>query len=705
MTALSNLLALLSLDDSDYLAGLVSNQTATASFATKLSSIGGAVVIGGLTAAATAIGAVGVAAWEAGNTMDDAMDRIATSTGATGPELDGLRDDFEAVFTSVPTDAGAAAEAISILNSRLDITGPGLQNLASPLLEVTRILGGDLATNAEAFTRVMGDWNLPVEDASASLDALFVAAQETGAPLDQLMQRVVQYGAPMRNFGFSFKQAGAILAAFEAQGVNTEIVMSGLRIAQGKFIMQGKDMNTGLWETVDAIQNATEAEGLKIATDIFGTKAAGDMFDTIRSGKFDVDELTTAMMNADGAIMETAASTMDWGEKWTIFKNKITTALAPIGESMMAGVGKAMDAVVAIFERPDVQAGLTKFTTMIGSFITQAVSYIPILIDGFFQFISFLQNNQGIVIGILAALGVAAMAWGVTTAAAAITAMAPMLPVIAVLLLIGAAVYLLYEAWTNNWGGIQEKVAAVWAALQPVFDRLKAWLAVAIPAALQILKTWWDITLNNLRMMWSFLQTYVFPILGALANLVGSVLSVVFRAWVGILQNVTIPMLQFLWQIFQDKVLPVIKTVAGWLADKLGPAFRGIGSAVSWVIDWINRLADKLRNIKLPAWMTPHSPTPWEMGLRGVSDAMQSLTRSQLPTFQAALQLQAQPIGASGSIDIQPRGASSSQQSAFSGLNAEGSNDALMRDIQRLLRDLPGEIVKATRDDRLRRSA
>ena len=52
MTALSNLLALLSLDDSDYLAGLSSNQSATSDFATKLSSIGGAVVVGGLTVAA-----------------------------------------------------------------------------------------------------------------------------------------------------------------------------------------------------------------------------------------------------------------------------------------------------------------------------------------------------------------------------------------------------------------------------------------------------------------------------------------------------------------------------------------------------------------------------------------------------------------------------------------------------------------------------
>jgi len=700
-STISALRALLALDNSDYLQGLASSQSAASSFGTKLSNIGGAVVLGTLAAAATAIVTVGKAAWDAGNTMDEAMDKIATATGASGPELTGLREDFEAVFSSVPTDAASASDAISILNSRLDITGPALQNLAKPLLEASRLLGGDVTTNAEAFTRVMGDWNLPVEGAATSLDALFVAAQKTGAPLDQLMERVVQYGAPMRNFGFSFEDSAAMLAKWESEGVNIETVMGGMRIAQGKFITQGKDMKTGLWDSVKAIQAATDAEGLKIAADVFGAKAAGDMFDTIKAGKFDIDDLTGAMLDADGAIMETAASTQDWGEKWTMFKNKITVALAPIGEKMMAGVGKAMDSVVAIFERPDVQAGLDKFVTMIGDFITRAVTYIPVLIEGFFSFITFLQNNQGIVIGILAALGVAAMAWGVTTAIAVWTALAPLLPVIAVLALVGAAIYLLYLAWTNNWGGIQDKVKAVWASLQPTFDALKQWLSVAIPAAIEFLLAIWNRWLDGARIIWSFLQTYIFPVLGAVANLIGAVLSVAFRALAAIWQNIVLPNLQKLWSWFQEKILPVLKVVAAYLGEKLRPAFDWVGTAIGKVVDWINKLADRLRNISLPAWMTPGSPTPWELGLLGVGDALKILARSNLPTFQAALQLQPEPVLASGSIDLQTRdGDAPDSGSGFGG--SDGSHDGLMKDIQRLLRELPAEIAKATRDATLR---
>lgn len=466
-TTLSNLLALLALDESAYLKGLESSSKATDSFAGNLANVGGAVVVGALTVVATAVVAVGSAAFDAAETVDEAFDSIAVATGAQGEDLAQLQDDWKVVFTSVPADAGAAADAISVLNSRLDITGPALQNLAIPLLEVSRLLETDVTQNAEEFTRVIGDWNLPVENAAGSLDALFVASQQTGADLNTLMQQVVQYGAPMRNFGFSFEEATSLLASFAAQGVNTEIVLSGLRIAQGKFITQGKDMKTGLWETVDAIQNAaSQTDALAIATEIFGAKAAGDMVDTILAGKFSIDELVASMQNADGAILDAADATSDWGEKWKVFQNQMTLVLAPMGEKIREAFGSALNSVVEVFNRPDVQSAITKFADFAVIAIGKLVEYIPIVIDGFFQFVEFLKNNEGILIGVFVGLAAAALVWAAASIAAAWGTIVAMAPVIAVIALIALAAYLLYEAWSNNWGGIQEIVAQGVANIQ-----------------------------------------------------------------------------------------------------------------------------------------------------------------------------------------------------------------------------------------------
>ena len=691
-TALSNLLALLSLDESNYLSGLDSSKKATDSFAGNLSNIGGAVVVGALTAIGTAIVGVGSFAFDAAETVDEAFDSIAVKTGATGDELATLQDDFSKVFASVPTDAASASDAIGILNSRLDITGSTLQNLATPLLELSRMLGGDIKTNAEIFTRVIGDWNIPVEDAAGTLDSLFVASQKTGAPIETLMQQIVQYGAPMRNFGFSFEESAGLLASFAAQGVNTEIVMSGLRTAQGKFITQGKDMNTGLWETVDAIQNAsTKTDALAIATEIFGAKAAGDMVDTILAGKFSLDGLVDSMTNADGAIMDAAAATADWGEKWKVFQNKMTIALAPIGEKLREGFGSALDQLVEIFNRPDVQAAITQFADFAVVAIGKVVEYIPTFIQGISDLIVFLQGNQGIIVGVFAALAVAALAWGVTTAVAAWTAMAPLLPVIGVILLIAAAAYLLYQAWTNNWGGIQQITAtavenikifiqgvvdffmAVWnnplfqTVVQTVLGNIQAIFA-AFKAAFtgdwyafgQAIRVIWD---NGWNLLVTAFNTIVPALISGARNLISSVIST--------FQGVN----------WGDVGMNIVRGIANGITGAIGWIVEAAQAAASAALEAAQgflgiRSPSKVFELQVGHQMAAGVVLGWENGLS-----------SMLAPSMAGLS----PSG----VNVQPSAMPNAVSTATG--TGTGREAMVMEEILRTLRDLPDEIARAVR--------
>lgn len=643
-TALSNLLALLSLDESAYLKGLESSKQATESFSGNLATVGGAVVLGAVTAIGTAITAVGTAAFDAAETVDEAFDSIAVATGATGAELSQLQDDFKAVFASVPTDAGTAAEAIAILNARLDVTGPVLQDIAKPLLEVTRILGGDLAANSESFTRVIGDWNIPIEDAAGALDKLFVASQTTGADLATLMEQIVFYGAPMRNFGFSFEEAAALLASFAAQGVNTEIVMSGLRIAQGKFIKEGKDMNTGLWDTVEAIQNAaTQTDALSIAVSIFGAKAAGDLVDTIRAGKFDLQGLTDAMINADGAIMNAAEATSDWGEQWKEFQNKMTLVLAPIGEKIREAFGTALDSLVEIFNRPDVQNAITVFADFVVQAIGKVVEYIPIFIDGFFQFVDFLKNNEGIVIGVFAALAAAALVWAYTTIVAAISSIAAFWPVLAVLALIGVASYLLYEAWTNNWGGIQEKTAQVVEALKMLWSELTENLTAIWNAFKAAFAGDWYAFGENLRIVWDNVWKYI-------AAILGSILPAILQAVEDFINSIINSFVNANWSSIGESIAQGI----------LGGITSGIESASGFLQLQTNAISDAMS-----AWHG-FSGAPAAVGV-----GIQSATAPAQPGYYAQQNQAETPAGRD-------------------------------EDLSRMIRDLPSDIARAVRDGLLK---
>lgn len=84
------------------------------------------------------------------------------------------------------------------------------------------------------------------------------------------------------------------------------------------------------------------------------------------------------------------------------------------------------------------------------------------------QFIAYLQQNQGIVVGVLAVIIASFVVWAISAAAAAIATIAALWPVILVIALIGIAVGVLYQAWTQNWGNIQGKTAD---ALQWIKDK------------------------------------------------------------------------------------------------------------------------------------------------------------------------------------------------------------------------------------------
>lgn len=685
-TALSNLLALLSLDESAYLSGLKSSQKATASFTDNLTGIGGAVVVGALTAIGTAVVTVGTAAFDAAETVDEAFDTIAIATGAQGDELDQLHDDWKVVFSSVPTDANLAADAIGILNTRLGLSGDALQDLTIPLLEAARLLKGDVVQYAENFTRVIGDWNIPVENAAGSLDKLFVAGQKTGIPLETLMQRIVQYGAPMRNFGFSFEEATALLSSFEAQGVNTEIVMSGLRIAQGKFIKENKDMSTGLWETIEAIQSAeTGTEALAIATEIFGAKAAGDMVDTIRAGKFDLDALVESMLNADGAILNAADATKDWGEKWKVFQNQMTVALAPIGEKLREGMGDALDELVEIFNRPDVQASIAAFADFAVTTIGGIVEGIPTFIAGVQEFFTFLQNNQGIVIGIFAALGVAAVAWGVVTAAAAWSAIAPLLPIIAVLVLIAAYAYLLYQAWTNNWGGIQDKTAAVAQFIKNTFQNLTntfmaLWNNPAIQAVVQI-------ALSSIQALFAAFKA---AFAGDWYAFGENVRKIWDNNW-----KLMVTILSAAWEGIKTAVRNGITNVKTFFTEtdwgEVGRnIIEGIANGITSAIGWLRDAAKSAAQAALDAakgFLGIQSPSRLFQDQVGANMAL-GLVRGW---ENILLGNPLTPALATASVDLQPRA-----MPAVSAATAQGGQEHSRADEEmlRMLRDLPAELAR-----------
>lgn len=606
----------------------------------KIAGVGGKLSVG-VTAPLVGLGA---AALDVGGQFDEVMDTIRTTTGATGDALTGLGQDALAVFKAIPTNMATAGQAIAELAARTGQSGAGLQSLAQAEIELARITGGELGPQIANTTRMFGDWGVAVTDQVPALDALLRAHQTTGIGVDQLAGKLVQFGAPLRQMGFDFDTSAALIGKFEKEGVNTELVLGSMRVALGKMAKAGVEPVEGLRALISEIQGTgSTAEANSLAIAAFGARAGPDMAAAIREGRFSVDELVNTIAGGSETIMGAAEQTNDYAERFTVLKNQVTAAAIPLGTTLFDSINKLMPTIEKVI---NFVAGLIeKFANLPNGTQTAILA-----IAGIAAAIGPVITTIG---GLVSAAGSVGAAFGAGGALAGVgAALAPILPVIAA---IGAAVALLVAAWNGNWFGIRDTLTAVWTGtIQPALQSLIEWLQTAIPQAIQALSDFWNNTLlPALRTVWEFIETNLIPLFRALAELLTAVVGVAITALQGLWQNVLLPAIKAVWKFIQENVLPIFQTLAekleGPLATALGVAQRlfdslkgaleGIGGAVQRVIGWIGTLTDKIRNIKLPDWLTPGSPTPFELGLRGIADAVAMLARVELPVLQAQLAL------------------------------------------------------------------
>lgn len=199
------------------------------------------------------------------------------------------------------------------------------------------------------------------------------------------------------------------------------------------------------------------------------------------------------------------------------------------------------------------------------------------------------------------------------------------LPILAII----ALVALLFAAWKNNWGGIQEKTGAAIAAI----------------------KGWWEGTLlPALQKVWSWMSSVLFPFFKALGTFLGAVLGVALKALAGIWQNVLLPAMQKAMSWITANVMPKLKPVADFLKNTFAKAFDWVTTAIKDATKWLTELANKLKNMNLPAWMTPGSPTPWEMGLRGVNNQLKALSKARLPELAVGMNRLPMPAVANSGV-------------------------------------------------------
>ena len=287
-----------------------------------------------------------------GSQFDEAADAIRIGTGATGDALDGLLDDFDEVYKSVPTTMEDASKAIADYNTRLGLTGPQLQEISKQALQVSDMLGDDLGGVIEESSQAFQQWNIDADTMGGARDSIFKVSQSTGMGFTDLMSNMQKFGPQLQEMGYSFETASALMGQLDKAGVNTEEVLSAMKKSVGALAKEGISASDGLAMYYEQIKNAgTAAEAASIASEIFGTKAGSTMAAAIRDGTLAVGDLTESLLENGETIAGAAEDTYDFAERLQIMKQGLEVALKPMANTVFDGLNKFMPVLQKLMEQ------------------------------------------------------------------------------------------------------------------------------------------------------------------------------------------------------------------------------------------------------------------------------------------------------------------------------------------------------------------
>ena len=174
-------------------------------------------------------------------------------------------------------------------------------------------------------------------------------------------------------------------------------------------------------------------------------------------------------------------------------------------------------------------------------------------------------------------------------------------PVVLIILAIVAVLILLYEAWQNNWFGIRDIVTEFWTnTLEPIVTQIWDWLAVNVPAALEVLQTWWLNAWDNviapaIQRMWPILGHLITFLAEVFVNFIPSYLETAKAAfWVFVkIVQVIAKVFELIW--VGIKVLVFL--AVSFLIEQWNKAKERWAETVETIGEWVESLKTWFKNL------------------------------------------------------------------------------------------------------------
>lgn len=447
---------------------------------------------------------IGTAALAAFSDVDEAMDGIATATGATGEDLASLQNSFRELSTSTVHGMDDISVAIGELNTHYGLMGEELEAASEYALEFAAINDADVAGSIQSAKQVMEQFGLEVDSLPSVLDAVTASAQATGRSTDEIFNAMVRGAPVLKDLGLSAEESAMLVGQMQQSGIDASKGLNYLTKAAVTAAKDGKSLNEALSEFEElAKSNESETKKLEAAAELFGSKGGKMMLEAVQNGTMSFEDMATSLDGLDGLVSQTFEETKDPIDSWTTVLNSAKLMLAdlavPIQETLLPIFEKVIEKIKDWSEKwqslsPGMQEAIVKFGLLAAAAgpVLSVLGKITSVGGGVVGALGKVGNAAKLVAGGGGFGGIASAAGGlIGKFGSLITAMGPW--GLAAGAVVGAGV-LIYKNWDTikekagqlkdwvgeKWENIKEKTSETWnnvkETMSDTFGKAKDWV-------------------------------------------------------------------------------------------------------------------------------------------------------------------------------------------------------------------------------------
>ena len=324
----------------------------------KLKTVGSAIEGVGqkLMPVTAAVGGLGVAAVKVASDFDSAMSQVAAVSGATGKDLEALRDKAREMGSKTKFSASEAAEAMNYMAMAGWKTNDMLSGIDG-IMNLAAASGEDLAATSDIVTDALTALGLSAEDSGHFADILAAASSNANTNVS-MMGETFKYCAPVAGaLGFSAEDTAEAIGLMANAGIKSSQAGTAMRsmmtnltgevkftgAAFGELTVQTTNTDGSMRSLGDiladcraAFAQMSESEKAANAEALVGKNAMSGFLAVMNAAPGDIEKLNSAINNCDGTAEKMAATMQDnLAGQLTILKSQLEELAISIGEILM----------------------------------------------------------------------------------------------------------------------------------------------------------------------------------------------------------------------------------------------------------------------------------------------------------------------------------------------------------------------------------